>query len=622
MTYTLNDSNLVATELFCAFYTQIEVDFIDREPCKANVSDAGRAILGGTIPLYPIKGFIDGVPKLGSPFYLAFVGESVDCRWFGSEEEIDNWGDSGVYSASWTHTYTAPGFYWARKGDSTGALAARQVRVIYRNPPPTYTPFDISYPVAIDSSSEGGIDTPAALQFTIRVNGRFDQAKIVNLKDRTGVGIFGQEYRDGIPYGNIRLIAGGWISDPGATLKISGNDFTFTSYSMTSWINLAYMREQDYVSPELQAMIMGADAAAAGTLNTDYLGLGYNPNHWIQADAVTVACHVLQHIWIQFFDDPNPNMYYPQDINGYGMISQFLDVITDSDYTEANGLPGNKLQGFTVNEGNVLSNLRSNLLDNEGWQLFDRFDLRMKLGRKPYFRVSQPAPVLVLDDLYKAGNGLEIHSGDQIKVRQVIVERPADSSLLPPIDTTPVGGFSPTAPYDPAAPYDTYNSANCTSGGNPASGPGISGTVTGWNTNNTGLMNQAANFVNGSVDPNGPTNPFNEFDPNKFLYKWPIPERDAGETITVNGIYSVDLETWAKGFDKQRRSRWQLTVNLLNYLDVDIGDQVTVTYSSGKPWNLIWVDKNFYVISVQLMIDMLSQTTQRQITLMEIDPDE
>ena len=613
MTVSINLSNRVKTELYIGFYPQYNCDFIDREPCKAAPSSAD------------IRGFLTTVPNMGSVFYLAFVGEAVDARWFGSKVQVDNWGDSGTYAASWTHTYTTPGVYWARVGTSGGAKATRPVRVIYRTPPGgTFTPYDINYPIQIGENSEGSVDTNFSCQFTIFTDGRVQASTIVSLKDRMGIGIFAQEYRDYAPYGNLRCISAGLLTDPETTMTNIGNAFTFVTQSFSYYVNMAYMREQDYTSPEFQSMIIAADAHASGTLTTDYLGLGYIPNHWLQADAVTVANHVLQHLRVQVFDVPgNPNMQYPQETQPYGMLSQFVGFTTDADYNEANGLPGNKLQGFTVPEGNVLSNIRSNLLDKEGWRMYDRCDGTMVIERKPGFRTTFGSPILALTDLSKLGNNLRIQGGDKLEVRQVIVERPPDSSMMPAIDNSPSGGYSPTNPYDSMATSDTYNPADCASGGSSGSpSGGASGPANGWYSNNSGMQSAAADYAGGTLNPDTTGNPYDTIDLAKYQYKWPDPERTVGHTVTVSGIYSVDLETWAKGYDKLVRSRYQIPIPLLNCLDGDVGQLITITLTLGNPWNIAWVNKKFDIIAVQIYFDLRSKTTKRMITVKEIDPDE
>ena len=600
---------------YLGIYPQYNFDYVDKEPCRAPLSTSS------------IKG-ITYYPKMGYGFWLAFVGETITTASMKCPNPVNNWGDGTGYSGTGTttHTYVAPGLYWARITDGgAGNNAVRPVRVIYRERPTgvTYGPFDVNYPVWIDGTAEASQDTSVTVPISVRVDGRTATNTFGQLSDRTGVAIFVEDYHDGGFYG-LKLVVGGFLSNPEKTMYSTHSDFTYQLKGLLNWLNQssAQMREQQYVSPEMMSLIMANDAAAAQSvgaiLSTDYLAQGYVPNHWLQADCVVIALHILQHLRVWTYAPyANPNMYWPQDTLDYGAISQFFDLITDDDFVEATGLPGSKFQDFPVSANTVLSNVRS-LLTNEGWLFYDRADTSMRMVRSPYYKTTYPTAVETLDDLYKAGDQLKVAANDQIMVREIIVERPPDGLAM--IAVTDAPGIS--TPYDNAGggTRDAYDPNDCNS--TVTTPPGITehNKALAVYGPNSPLLDTIASSGTGG------TNPLTDVNPNTFLYKYPNVEegdtpRTSGLTITIKGIYSLSLRAIAIGKDKETRARWYITFALLQNFTLDNGDYVLVTHTTGQPWNQTWTAKRFVVASVTMTLSPEGQHV-RQLTITEASPDE
>ncbi len=167
---------------------------------------------------------------------------------------------------------------------------------------------------------------------------------------------------------------------------------------------------------------------------------------------------------------------------------------------------------------------------------------------------------------------------------------------------------------------DSYDPNDCNSSVSAAPGTTEHNLAMGVYNANTDLLRSAAD--SGTGNPN----PFTDFSPDLFLYKYPnVGEGDtlrtSGLTITIKGIYSLSLRAFAIGKDKETRARWFITVALLQNFTLDNGDYVLVSHTTGEPWNQIWVNKRFVVANVDMELTPEGLHT-RQVTLMEASPDE
>jgi len=596
----------VGARFFATFYPRYSFDYVDKEPCRAALSDSD------------IRGFIYGIPTMGYAFWTAYVGEPLSCATMKAST-VNDWGDGTGWTAGTAgHTYDEPGLYWAQISSGSGqpCTAVRPVRVIYRAMPETLlSPFDVKYPIAMTGGVDGSIQSTVSFQFSLRIDGRTNLSLIGQVYDRTGVAVWMEEALDNAEnWSSPSLVTGGWVSDMSEAVTSAYTEFTFTAIGFTNWLNMSrcWMREQQYTSPKMIALMMAANAKAAQDalliLTTDYLHQGYIPNHWLQADTVVVAMHIFQHVRTKA--ENSPVMKWPQDAYGYGMLSQFISVVVDADFNEATGLPGSEFQDFNISPGNVMSNIRS-LVTNEAWRVYERADTFLRFERLPQYRTSQTTPILTLDDLAEAGDGLLIEGSEEIAVREIIIERPV--TMLPiPTDLVP-----PEVPvYDPIAKRDGYDPDDCNSG-----------SISPPDTEETAMLAELADLNKKLLEEsaaagNTADNPMANFDPDQYLYKWPTDVTGrVGQTIEMKGYYSKSLPAIAEGKYKEVRCRWRVTVSLLHEKQGDLGDIVKLTHAGSVPYAHNWYRKSFEVQELQMELRP-GGALVRQLVLGEIDPDE
>lgn len=610
MAISLNDATRIGFQYYVAIGPQFNLEYVDTEPYDAPLSTS------------TVKGAVTGVPKLGANFWLAFVGESVDCRWYGSSAVVNDWGDGTGYSGggSYTHTYSNPGLYYATsKGSSGGgARAARPVRVMRRTRPSgdTFSTFDISYPAVVDGDTAGTVDTSFALKMRLSTKDRnYPDSKLGTLYDRTLVGVFGQEFRDGAAYGNLQLITSGYIAELNVIPGPQGMDnVDFTAYGPGFWMLNSYMREQYYTDPGIiglqQAGVSSTVKINGGSpLFDDVLGAGYVPNHWVKCQPTICAMHVIQHCRV-FYSNGNPasptspTMEAPQGTKSYGSIGQFMNVETDSDFDETAGWVTAGYQAFGVGDGQVLSNVRQ-LIENEGWRFYDRHDGRMRFERKPYYRTSQPGAMLSLSSITGLPTGFSINRGPERPIRQVQVEKPPLATISDATYNTPVTSSGET--INPRNPYDAFIRPAWVLPGDRDGALSLA-----WNNAKTAKQDGRTGLVEDTGDV--------MIDPTQFYAKWPATPRAFGRTLgPLRNVYTLDAQAYAKGRDKEERTRWTITVPLGQVSGIiGLGDQIALTYSNTLA-NISWSSKRFDITAQRFK--MTAGRLVQTVEAVEADPD-
>jgi hypothetical protein len=598
MTYELNDANRIGMHYWFAadIGTQYNFEYNDSEPSNAPLSTS------------TILGAITGVPKLGSALYVAFVNEEVNAAWFGATDEPDDWGDGG--GGGFTHTYSAVGSYWVTIGSP--AQAARRVRVIYRTKPDgSYNPGDISYPVSIDPATEGNIQTGFALKCTITLDNYTEAEETYGvLYPRTLMGVFGQEHRGNGVHGDIKLIAGGWLESPTLDRSPGARKITFICYGPNYWQLNSYNREMYFIDPGVIGMALGLDASnqnlGNGALNYDITGQGYIANHWLKCQATVVAAHLLQHIHVYATDGgspgeenaTNPTMETCDGSDAFGTAGQFWDIYTDADFNEASGRTEAGFTDFSINAGQVLSNVRQ-LLDNEGWRYIDRHNLTQMFQRKPYYRSAQPTPTLDIPDVTELLDGYEVQVTPKF-VKVVIVEKPPLAVISDATNTDAVGAGTMRDPLSIVhADIYPYTASQ-------------GGLVDGWNSAIGGSSFGGNNTVNDPLQ--------SSLNTTDFYAQYPVTPRTFGQMIgPLKYIYSLSPTAYAQGRDKEERAAWTAVIPVGQVIGPGLGDIVTITDSSDE-LNYNWTAKGFDVISQRMMlvVDEFWQVFNG----IEVDPDD
>jgi len=614
VTYSLNTANRIGVRYWAVLDigTQYNFEYDDDEPGGYVLSDS------------TILGTVTGVPKLGSAMYMAFVNEEVNATWFGSTDTPTDWGDGG--GGGMTHTYSAVGSYWVSIGSP--AQAVRRIVVIYRTKPEgEYSPGNISYPIEIDRSTEGNINTGFSLKCTLHLDSLSElEATYGVLYNRTMVGIFCQEYRNGEAFGNITLVTGGWIESPSIAKEAGQRTIQFICYGPNYWLLNQYNREMYFIDPTVMKQAFALDGAnqfkGNDALNYDILGSGYVPNHFLKCDCTICAMHLLGHVrvYASAGDTPgtaiNPSLQGPSEVTAYGTIGQFWDVDVDSDFDENAGVDSAGFTDYSINNGQLLSNVKQTI-DNEGYRYYDRHDLKQRYERRPYYLNTPRTPVMDITDITKLLSGYPDSyrptRSQQKNVKAVIVEKPPLAVISDANQAT--GGWHVT--FSALGLVCAQNGSDPTTQkcGSPND---VDMQTALWNVWNEAL--QAGTFGGNSqiFDPLNQSLNTSGTDP--FYAIYPNPVRSFGQTIgPLKYIFTLSPQDYAQGRDKEERASWTITVPIGQVLGPGLGDTITITDATTE-LNYDWTAKSFDVVGQRMMLDKdrLLQVLQ----VIECDPDE
>ncbi len=407
--FSLN--NLVGIQYYAVLGPQYYFHFQDTEPFNIPSVDGEKVL-----QVADVKAAFSQAPRLGYGLWFSLTGKSFNISQMGAAATVlvSDWGDgTGAGPSQTSHTYATAGGYWVKVNDASGnASATRFIRVLNEGE---------SVPARLDGGAQGTTEAGFSVRLSMQMEmldlpaNTFARPLQNNglVREGTAIGIFVYKpptNASSTVMGQTFLVVGGFASDISFQLNSRGNLYNFSLYGPSYWLLNSVMREQSYSDPGILNILTTGGVGntlinGKNPLTEDVLNLGYQPNHWIKCLPTVVAMHVLQHVQVgAVWDDGislvnrNPLMavgpFAPGVTASYGNIAQFMDVVVDDDSfyaTNQANLPG--FQGFSVSDGQVLSNIRQ-LLDNEGWRFYERHDLTLCFERKPQYRfdVSYSAP--------------------------------------------------------------------------------------------------------------------------------------------------------------------------------------------------------------------------------------
>lgn len=628
MTPTLYENpTLIHANVYAVFFPPINLRFDNAEP--GNIGNGYESV----------KGLVTGVPKLGVQNMVAFLGEPFDITNWGAKAGVNHWGDATPWSAtpSTTHTYGSLGYFWITASDSDGgpAKAARLVKVISRDPSVVQIDAvnnESGWPVKLEETTQMSITGISTIKGEVFINQPgITESDLGYIKEGVNLVVFAEiEHRTvALSTFETSIICSGYINKRSITETSKGATVAFEATSLNMWIQQAQMRPMQFTdiasmgNAFMQEMFQNIqnNPLPVKMLNSDINSSGYIPPHIGNCRPELTGAHLIQHLRysVNYAGVVSPTMYNYPNPTSYGMLSQFVNFLTDADFDETVLPPG--MHGYSSEGGSVWSGV-NNILNNEGAMWHMRMDGQFVFKKKPYYKTVQDDAVLAID-YTRAGNGFNITWTHNPPVYKVIVMRPVLANNAPagdpvadwptPTGTIPLSGAElvKTMIYDPDhSIIPIYNPLTVPT---PDIYAGAGAAAT---SQTTAANNNADDFQDSAVAPLQLT-----IDVNKYQLEYecgPV----GGEVITAKNVYATDLEAFARGLCAERNVSAVLTASLGDFYQVDVGDVVVIpNYERVAGVEVSYSEKLWWVTSVQVLLKQGRYYT-RQIVAVEIVPDD